>query len=55
MRPTQKPPTERKSMQQQELDNLSKGGKTETDIKESIFEITSTMSFISNECKKMKP
>ena len=55
MRPTQKPPTERKSMQQQELDNLSKGGKTETDIKEPIFEITSTMSFISNECKKMKP
>ena len=55
MRPTQKPPTERKSMQQQELDNLPKGGETETDIKEPIFEITSTVPFISNECKNMKP
>ena len=55
MRPTRKPPTETRSMQQQELDNLPKGGETEADIKEPIFEITSTMPFISNECKNMKP
>ena len=47
-------------MQQQELDNLPKrggggGGETETDIKEPIFEITSEVPFISNECKNMKP
>ena len=46
-------------MQQQELDNLLKrgggGGETETDIKEPIFEITSAVPFISNECKNMKP
>ena len=45
-------------MQQQELDNLPKGGgggETETDIKEPIFEITSAVPFISNECKNMKP